>query len=135
RGECLCYLLAWSERFFDLVPDAIGILDDSFHVRAANAAFLEFFSFESLNEARTQRIESPPLFTSAFSAAENGAPLGKLLQDQLQTGSPLGLERIEFPLETNISDAISGRSLPWDLDSARSRRILLWIRRERREEI
>ncbi|HET9885921.1 MAG TPA: GAF domain-containing protein, partial [bacterium] len=76
-----------------------------------------------------------PLFTSAFSAAENGAPLGQLLQDQLRTGSPLGLERIEFPAETNIQDAISVRSLPWDLDSARSRRILLWIRRERREKI
>ena len=128
-------MLAWSERFFDLVPDAIGILDDSFHVRAGNAAFLDFFAFDSLDEARAQSIESHPLFTSAFSAAENGAPLGTLLQDQLQSGTPLSLERIEFPEETNIADAISIRSLPWDLDSARSRRILLWIRREQREEI
>lgn len=132
--EGLYYLLAWSERFFDLVPDAIGILDDSFRVRAANAAFLEFFAFESLNEARGNSIESHPLFTAAFSAAENGAPLGQLLRDQLENGAPLGLDHVHFPDQAIIPDVLSIRSLPWDLDNARSRRILLWIRREHRED-
>ena len=132
--EGLYYLLAWSERFFDLVPDAIGILDDSFRVRAANPAFLEFFAFESLNEARGNSIESHPLFTAAFSAAENGAPLGQLLRDQLQNGAPLGLDRVHFPDESKMPDELSIRSLPWDLDNTRSRRILLWIRRESRQD-
>jgi GAF domain-containing protein/PAS domain-containing protein len=130
--EGLYYLLAWSERVFDLVPDAIGILDDSFRVRAANAAFLEFFGFESLNDARGTSLESHPLFASAFTAAENGAPLAQLLRDQLETGTPLSLDRIRFADDASITDEISIRSLPWDLENARSRRILLWIRRDSR---
>jgi GAF domain-containing protein len=132
--EGLSYLLAWSERVFDLVPDAIGILDDSFRVRAANASFLEFFGFGSLNDARTASLESHPLFASAFTAVENGAPLAQLLRDQLETGAPLSLDRIRFSEDASIRDEISIRSLPWDLENARSRRILLWIRRDPRAD-
>lgn len=125
--EGVLYLLSFSERVFDLVPDGLAVLDERLVLRSANAAFLELANLGAIERARGSSLGAHPLLAARVDVQGASMPLADFLRDQLSSGAALASGNLLARGED--STAYEVRSLPWDDSDPRSRRLLLWIRR------
>lgn len=130
--ESVLYLLAFSESFFDLVPDGLAVVDERLRVRSANAAFAAFVQETSAAGARGKWIEQESWANAHAESHGASFRVADLLRDQFTTGHPLTLEGLTLP-QTSGDGKFSIRSTPWDSSNPNSKRLLLWIRREAAE--
>ncbi len=125
-GEAIRYLFAFSEAMFDLVPDGLVVLDDRLVVRAANTSFAQMLGLGTPDEAKGRSIADHPWLAGRVAVDNTSFVFADLLRDALQTGTPIAVEGVPAPPDTD-SPLLAVRAIPWDTHDPRSSRVLLWV--------